>query len=70
MGTKKYRDQFGNMKTLNTEVMTVTISKDAHTYYIDGLVPKMHYQFNITAKFMDGLWSKERNLNIETSIDG
>ena len=43
---------------------------DEKTLYIDGLTPKMTYSFNISAKFMDGTWSEQLELRVQTSIDG
>jgi len=45
------------------------VTKENTNVFIDGLVPKTLYTFNITAMFTDGPGQVNR-LKIETGVDG
>ena len=69
-GKKTYRDEKGRTQTLPDSKKDRFVPKEERTLYIDGLVPKTVYMFNISAKYMDGTWGPEFPLRVETSIDG
>ena len=69
-GKKTYRDEKGRTQTLPDSKKDRFVPKEERTLYIDGLVPKTIYMFNISAKYMDGTWGSEFPLRVETSIDG
>ena len=69
-GKKEYRDELGQLKTLEDGKRDRFVPKEQRTLYIDGLVPKTVYVFNISAKYMDGTWGPEFPLRVETSVDG
>ncbi len=57
-------------ETLIDQKRDKMVPKDERALYIDNLVPKTVYSFNISAKFIDGLWGPPYHLRFETSIDG
>ncbi len=69
-GRKTYRDEKGKIQTLQDGKRDRFVPKEERTLYIDGLVPKTVYVFNISAKYMDGTWGPDFPLRVETSIDG
>lgn len=69
-GRKQYRDENGNLTPMTDPVKDKIVPKEERTIYMDGLVPKTVYSFNISAKFMDGTWGPQFQLRVETSIDG
>ena len=69
-GEKWYHDELGRRKKHIAKPVAVTVNKEDHTYYANGLIPKMMYTFNISSKFLDGTWGDDYQLIIETSIDG
>ena len=69
-GHKQYRDEHGIMTPLTDPPKDRIVPKEQRSMYIDGLVPKTVYSFNISAKFMDGTWGPDYQLRVETSIDG
>lgn len=46
------------------------IAKEESTFYIDNLIPNTIYTFNLSAKFIDGLWGPPYPLRLETSVEG
>ena len=69
-GIKRYRDKTGREHVYHDDKKDKIVPKEERTLYIDGLVPKTVYSFNISAKFMDGTWGTEYQLQVETSING
>ena len=69
-GRKTFRDARGKTESLKEGKKDKFVPKEERTLYIDGLVPKTVYRFNISAKYMDGTWGPEFPLRVETSIDG
>lgn len=69
-GHKTYKDEKGGERRIDEKPKPVYIPKEERTLYIDGLIPQTLYTFNISAKFMDGLWGPGFLLHVETSIDG
>ena len=67
---KKYRDYHGIEQTLYDQKKDRIVPKEDKTIYIDGLIPKTLYSFNISAKFMNGEYGPPYHLRLETSIDG
>lgn len=67
---KKYRDNHGIEQTLYDQKKDKIVHFDEHSLYIDGLVPKTLYSFNISAKFLSGEYGPPYHLRVETSIDG
>ena len=69
-GIKKYLDPSGIEQTLYDPKKDRIIQKEDRTLYIEGLVPKTVYSFNISAKFIDGTWGPPYPMRVETSPDG
>ena len=46
------------------------IAKEESSFYVDNLIPDTIYTFNLSAKFIDGLWGPPYPLRIETSFEG
>ena len=69
-GIKRYRDSYGIEQTMIDPKKDSIVPNDETSLYIDGLVPKTIYSFNISAKYSDGSWGPEYMLKVETSIDG
>ncbi|KAK2179862.1 hypothetical protein NP493_469g03030 [Ridgeia piscesae] len=68
-GIKRYRDSYGIEQTMIDPKKDSIVPNDETSLYIDGLVPKTIYSFNISAKYSDGSWGPEYMLKVETSID-
>lgn len=47
-----------------------TIAKEQSMMYIDNLIPNTDYHFNLSARFIDGLWGRPFPLHFETSAEG
>ena len=69
-GYKRYTDDSGIDQTLIDKKKDANAAKETRTLYIDELIPKTVYTFNISAKFMEGTWGPPYTLHVETSIDG
>ena len=48
----------------------IIVQKEERTRYIDNLLPKTIYSFNISAKFIDGSWGPPYSMQAETSMEG
>ena len=69
-GQKTYRDEYGREKTLTDGKRDRFVPNTETSLYIENLVPKTVYLFNLSAKFLDGTWGPEFPLKVQTSIDG
>ena len=69
-GSKRYRDETGRDLLFNHGKENRIVPMEERTHYIDGLMPKTIYTFNISAKFMDGNWGPDYTMRVETSVDG
>ena len=69
-GIKKMRDSSGMEETVVDPRKELIIQKEDRSLYIEGLLPKTVYTFNISAKFIDGSWGPPYSIRIETSMDG
>ena len=69
-GVKKYLDKSGLLTTYYHNKSSQIIAKEDTSIFIDGLMPKTVYTFNISAKFLEGSWGPPNTLNVETSVDG
>lgn len=69
-GNKRYRDVNGVERTLADSRGEKIIPKEERSVYIDGLVPKTVYGFNISVNFIGGIWGPPVSLRVETSVDG
>lgn len=47
-----------------------TIAKEQSMMYIDNLIPNTVYNFNLSARFIDGLWGRPFRLRFETTAEG
>jgi len=70
MGIKKYQESVDLEQTIVDGMKEQLVDKDDRTLYIDGLLPRTVYSFNITARFNDGSWGPPYTLRVETSGDG
>ena len=69
-GFKKFRDENSRQQMFTHAKENRIVPMEERTHYIDGLMPKTIYTFNISAKFMDGNWGPEYSMRVETSVDG
>ncbi|KAK3612593.1 hypothetical protein CHS0354_042101 [Potamilus streckersoni] len=68
MGTKSYREN-GFVQSSNAPLQEVKIPGQLETYTVRNLVPKMKYEFNMSAIFQDGTMGEETQLIVETRIE-
>lgn len=69
-GIKKSHDPSGIENTIVDPRKGIPIEKENRTLYIERLLPKTVYTFNISAKFIDGTTGPPYTIHVETSADG
>ena len=69
-GKKRYKDERSRELLFSHDREERLVAMEERTTYIDGLMPKTIYSFNISAKFMDGNWGPAYQMRVETSVDG
>jgi len=70
-GIKKYHDPLSGIEeTIVDPRKHQDVGRDLLTLYINGLMPKTVYTFNISAKFVDAAWGPASSIRIETIPDG
>jgi len=70
MGVKTFRDETGVEQTLIDPEKETKLKGYDRSAFIDGLLSKTFYTFNITAFFHDGNFGPVNTLKIETTDEG
>lgn len=68
-GIKKSHDPSGIENTIVDPRKGIPIEKENRTLYIERLLPKTVYTFNISTKFIDGTTGPPYTIHVETSAD-
>lgn len=70
-GVKEYKSHSGiDTKYIFPKAPTKIVATDERTLFIDGLVPRTVYTFNISAYYTDDTWGPVHQIRVETSIGG
>ena len=69
-GLRHYRDDEGIMRTHIVRTLEKAINGDQTSVYIENLLPKTKYTFNISAQYASNSWGPEYSILVETSSDG
>ncbi|KAL3869070.1 hypothetical protein ACJMK2_041796, partial [Sinanodonta woodiana] len=68
MGTKSYREN-GFVQFSSAPLQELKIPGQSESYTVRNLVPKMKYEFNMSAIFQDGTMGEETQIIAETRIE-
>jgi len=70
-GVQRYRNKdTGIDETLIDRRQRKNVPKGESTLYLESLVPRTVYTFNISASFLDGSAGPVTSLHVETSAEG
>ena len=70
-GVKEYRSHSGiDTKFIFPKAAPKIVATDERMLFVDGLVPRTVYTFNISAYFTDDTWGPVHPIRVETSIGG
>jgi len=70
-GVQRYRNkETGIDETLIDRRQRKSVPKEESTLYLESLVPRTVYTFNISASFLDGSAGPVTSLHVETSAEG
>jgi len=68
---KEYRSHSGiDTKFIFPKAAPRIVATDERMLFVDGLVPRTVYTFNISAYFTDDTWGPVHQIRVETSIGG
>ena len=70
-GVKEYKSHSGiDTKFIFPKAPPKIVATDERRLFVDGLVPRTVYTFNISAYFTDDTWGPVHQIRVETSIGG
>ena len=70
-GVKEYKSHADvDTKSIFTKAAPKYATSDQRMLFVDGLVPRTVYTFNISALFTDDTWGPVHQIRVETSIGG
>ena len=70
-GVKEYKSHSGiDTKFIFPKAAPKIVATDERMLFVDGLVPRTVYSFNISAYFTDDTWGPVHQIRVETSIGG
>ena len=68
---KEYRSHSGiDTKFIFPKAAPKVVASDERMLFVDKLVPRTEYSFNISAYFTDDTWGPVHQLRVKTSIGG
>jgi len=68
---KEYRSHSGiDTKFIFPKAAPKIVATDERMLFVDSLVPRTVYTFNISAYFTDDTWGPVHQIRVETSIGG
>ena len=70
-GVKEYKSHSGiDTKFIFPKAAAKIVATDERMLFVDGLVPRTEYTFNISAYFTDDTWGPVHQIRVQTSIGG